>query len=66
MSTPAAAFNARIAMLRARLADHGLSPDEDEVEALAAMEAVFHAALMALRTLTAGPGGAPLEDIIDA
>ena len=66
MSTPAMTFEARIATLRGRLADLGLSPDEDEIQALAAMDAMFHAALLALRTRSAGVSPATREDIFDA
>ena len=62
MSTTAAASAARVAAVRSRLADLGLSPDEDEVEALAAIEGMFHASLQGLRALATGGTSRPGDD----
>jgi hypothetical protein len=50
---------ARFAAVRCRLADLGLSPDEDEVEALTAMEGMFNASLQVLRALDTGGAAGP-------
>jgi hypothetical protein len=61
MSSAAVAAAARVAALRARLADLGLSPDDEEVEALAAMEGMFHASLRGLRASAGGEIGEPAD-----
>ena len=60
--TTAAASAARVAAVRCRLADLGLSPDEDEVETLTAMEGMFNASLQALRALDTGGTSGPGDD----